>query len=355
MDQKLIHSPLYQYYQHVLPWEKLWTLFRCDYRRVWGFDLNNDVHLNRQFKTVEELKTFVLEKVPSKIHLGPMITSASTAATPTYEHELVLDIDLNDYADIRPCECKDQPHTCMTCWPILAAGILVLDHLIRDNFGYQQLMWVFSGRRGVHCWILDESARKLSVEARSAFADFLSVTPPKTFSEIMWEEKTIHYVFQDAFQIMEPIFIRSFVVGRNLLDPTDKWSFERVLGPNSSNSGKTSEERWKLFVQQCRQRKEMKRVYRLVFGLLYPRLDMNVTRQLNHLLKLPLSVHPQTDRICVLLKPDAESLCKLRLWDLPNIDKVIHQLDTSKNKTVSCLQSSFDLLCVENSKKMDLL
>jgi DNA primase small subunit len=36
-------------------------------------------------------------------------------------------------------------------------------------------MWVYSGRRGVHCWISDERARKLTQEARRALVSYLEV------------------------------------------------------------------------------------------------------------------------------------------------------------------------------------
>lgn len=40
-------------------------------------------------------------------------------------------------------------------------------------------MWVYSGRRGVHCWVSDERARKLNNEGRKAIVNFLDVMKNK--------------------------------------------------------------------------------------------------------------------------------------------------------------------------------
>lgn len=43
---------------------------------------------------------------------------------------------------------------CKTVWSL----VLVLP--IAEDFGFKHILWVFSGRRGVHCWVCDAKARR---------------------------------------------------------------------------------------------------------------------------------------------------------------------------------------------------
>ena len=60
----------------------------------------------------------------------------------------------------------------------------------------------------------------------------------------------------------------------------------------------------------------------------YPRLDVNVSKGINHLLKSPLCVHPKTGRICVPIDP--RRVDEFNPFDVPTISHICHELDQVK-------------------------
>jgi DNA primase small subunit len=57
----------------------------------------------------------------------------------------------------------------------MTMAVKVMDEGLKEDFGFERIAWFYSGRRGVHAWVCDESARNLTNEARSAVANYFEV------------------------------------------------------------------------------------------------------------------------------------------------------------------------------------
>lgn len=75
----------------------------------------------------------------------------------------------------------------------------------------------------------------------------------------------------------------------------------------------------------------------LVFEYTYPRLDINVSKMQNHLLKSPFCVHPKTGRVCVPIQP--ETVDEFDPFAVPTLAQLAKELDEYHSSTPSAVST----------------
>jgi len=193
------------YYEHFFPYDELvaWLSYYVpkepgkynEYftHREMSLTLKDDVYIRyMSFANPADLKAKILEKNPVKIDIGAVFNlqpkfqkqykKAEEQTLIPLERELVFDIDMTDYDPVRTC-CKEAT-ICLKCWKFIKIVHEILDSALREDFGFKDLMWVYSGRRGIHCWVCDPRARKLNNDCRQKIVEYLSVYSGNESSDI---------------------------------------------------------------------------------------------------------------------------------------------------------------------------
>lgn len=102
---------------------------------------------------------------PEAPHVPPKLQNRSSddrnfVATP--HKELVFDLDIPDYD--RFCGCGRAKMLCHVCWLHLEGSYFILQFILTHLYGYspQNLLYVFSGSKGFHCFVNDSRAMRLT-------------------------------------------------------------------------------------------------------------------------------------------------------------------------------------------------
>nr|CAD2203888.1 unnamed protein product [Meloidogyne enterolobii] len=319
--------------------------------REFAFILKDDIHIRfLSFRTLDEFKEKILRTNPFKIDIGavynrPPLDRKKFADFYAVERELVFDIDLTDYDLIRNC-CKEAK-VCNKCWRWIIIAVKVLNLLLKSQFGFKHLLWVFSGRRGIHCWVADQKARSLNNKAREAVAKYLIIQGKENSAITKYR---VHPMAEIAFRcILDSGEFENLIFEQGWLETQEEWNKILNLCPDVEmreimdkefRRVNTPQDRWELITMRFDQEKRAKikeenagtklpnipnelsinflRFFVLEYA--YPKLDEKVTIGINHLLKAPFTVHPKTGFIAVPL--NIEDIDNFNLNELPRVDKL---------------------------------
>eukprot|EP00268_Persea_americana_P056814 TRINITY_DN6751_c0_g1_i4.p1 TRINITY_DN6751_c0_g1~~TRINITY_DN6751_c0_g1_i4.p1 ORF type:complete len:413 (-),score=70.75 TRINITY_DN6751_c0_g1_i4:299-1537(-) len=338
----------------------------CDHsyfgRREFSFTLDNDIYLRFQsFNNAAELENSIKEKCPFKIDIGPVYSvdpakrhayaqAGDNVFTPV-ERELIFDIDMSDYDDVRYC-CSGAD-VCIDCWPLMTIAIKVMDTALRDDFGFNHILWVYSGRRGVHCWVCDGRARRLTNEQRAAVADYFRVYKGNDNSNKMVSliGPALHPLLIRSYaDVLRGFFEEKLLCSQKLLSIEERfqkildlipdediaaelqsrWQENRRSSISKEDVNAVRWEQLKHLVQSPKQKALGVRrcVEEIVFSYTYPRLDMEVSKHMNHLLKAPFCVHPKTGRVCIPIDP--EHCDDFDPTAVPTLSELLEELNSSR-------------------------
>uniref|UniRef100_A0A671KDP6 DNA primase n=1 Tax=Sinocyclocheilus anshuiensis TaxID=1608454 RepID=A0A671KDP6_9TELE len=307
--------------------------------REFSFTLKDDIYVRYQsFTTQNELEKEMQKMVPYKVDIGAVYShrpsqhnAVKSGTFQALEKELVFDIDMTDYDDVR--RCCSAADICSKCWTLMIIAIRILDRALREDFGFHHLLWVYSGRRGVHCWVCDDAARKLSVAARSAVAEYLSLVKggEETLRKVVLSDP-IHPFINHSLSVVERYFQQYAIVEQDIL--CSKESVDKVLSlpiPVKFHNSLCQfwyhiKKYWKYL--SCSHNIKKGGQYfdkEIMLQYCYPRLDVNVSKGVNHLLKSPFSVHPKTGRISVPI--DLKELNTFDPFEVPTISLICEELE----------------------------
>lgn len=321
--------------------------------REFSFTLQNDIYVRYQsFTSQQEMEKEIQKMNPHKIDIGAIYTHPPKdhnkhhgGSFKPLEKELVFDIDMTDYDDVRKC-CQGAD-ICKKCWPLMTMAIKLIDRALKEDFGFMHRLWVYSGRRGVHCWVCDDNVRKLPNKARSAIVEYLSVIQGGNVDKRVNLKDPVHPFLRHCISTITKQHWEEYRQTQDILETAE--DVEKVLRMipdvelkeklklDFNNDIRSTDARWEKIRTGVSERfqEDMKKHRKLrytsqeiMLEFCYPRLDVNVSTGINHLLKSPFCVHPKTGRVCVPI--NVENVDSFDPFAVPTISQLCHELDSQK-------------------------
>ncbi|KAF9445898.1 DNA primase catalytic subunit [Macrolepiota fuliginosa MF-IS2] len=348
------------YYRRLYPFKSVFTWLNHDHtptrrftHREWAFTLAGDVYLRyNSFATAEDLKKKVCQLNPTRFEIGPVYSArpgdrktVRAGVFQPLQRELVFDIDMTDYDPIRTC-CSDAG-ICKRCWAFITAAVRVIDHAVRSQFGYEHLLWVYSGRRGIHLWISDREAMDLTDQERKAIVGWMTLINSGRESSqrlnVRVGSRPLPAHLQEVYETLSPTFVDLILRDQDLFATEDgfksflehipdeeivkKLRGERELMSSSKQIWDSFTEKVKGVAAGTSRRNVLSAAWHdIQIYYTYPRLDAEVSKHRNHLLKAPFCIHPKTGRVCVPVDP--ERIEDFDPEEVPTVAQLLHELDS---------------------------
>ena len=287
---------------------------------------------------------------------------------------------MTDYDDVRTC-CSGAK-VCTKCWKLMVVAVKVVTRALKEDFGFKNLLWVFSGRRGIHAWVCDERARLLENYIRKGLTSYLNISVGNEKAESLVKPQVLknkeYGLFKRSYEILAKDFQSLVIVEQKYLE--NEGNAERIFkvykrsmlnslpNPKSIYSIcynhkqyseidnfekaymqlETSEQRFEILMEaQWSGLKDsveslLNFKYEIVIGLLYPKIDAHVSAQTNHLLKCPFNVHSGTGKMSVPI----DDVLTFDYNSVPMVNEIV-----GKTRNLDEYFATFDKFCNKIKKE----
>jgi len=273
------------------------------YKREFAFLLEDDNFIrNISFKSSSDLTDFMATNKVKKGYVGavyeiPPSKNNTIQKIKWVSREFCFDLDLNDYDLVRVCGCQGKEQYCRNCWSLVQDSAAFIDKTLREDFGYKDITWVFSGRRGFHGWVKDKDAGILNQEQRNSIINYLTLIKDEHRSQAV--EKDFKHVIPLRDRILEMIAKSYFqhATDKELKAAPLKFSknqIERLRYSLQKGSIPFS----KIYDTILERNQERDAIFTHLIKYRYPRIDRKVSIDIRRILKIPNSVQDTNGRIC---------------------------------------------------------
>ena len=295
---KISGDDLREFYKKHFKIDTLWRVIRKEkfpYHEFGFSRLNSFFVRNKSFKSPQDLKEYLSIFPITAVYIGAIYEDPVRMKTRNYEaitihdtnwlgRELIFDLDANDYDLVRSCNCKGR-NVCSSCWGLLQDAASVIDETLKEDFGFKNVLWVFTGGRGYHCWVTDTDTLKFSQKERLGIINYMQlIHHPLEEQRVEQIENKNSPLYERIYRLLFENFVKKSPL--EALEVT-KIKKERVLKQIKNKKHRDFRELIPKLVKE-------ETFFETLVRYRYPRIDHKVTIDTRRLIRLPGSVHFDT-------------------------------------------------------------
>ena len=280
------------------------------YRNLgFSFDSVTNPYWRDKTRLITSRQAFIEQlhrRVPEQVHFGSLQLYDNLGRETLVKQVLVFDLDVTDFA--RHCDCVGGA-ACPLCWLHIEGASALLHDLLVDRLGIdpRHLLWVLSGKKGVHCLVNAPLYVTMTTEQRTNLYLWLlcdSLQAMREFGATLSGGET---------QRLEQMFVENAVCRRDLMQRESfrEDCLERIVRVHFPSLYHALELKWRTASSSLEKWLALKALelnqfpgqvppsLLIVLHCYYPRIDKGPLCERKHLIKLPFSVHKDTKNIAL--------------------------------------------------------